>query len=61
MKGLAGLGAAALIAAAVALWFSTNPTVVTAEVRPLSPSADLPTFKPVSDDHAFKPLPQTNR
>ena len=61
MKGLAGLGAAAFIAAAVALWFSTNPTVVTVEVRPLTPNADLPTFKRVSDEREFRPLQQQTK
>lgn len=49
MKGLAAIGAAAFIAAAGALWFMTKPTLVTAEVRPLQPNADMPTFKPVRE------------
>jgi hypothetical protein len=49
MKGLAGLGAAAFIAAAAALWFATRPAVVSVEVRPLTPSADVPTFRRVAD------------
>jgi hypothetical protein len=49
MKGLAALGAAGCIAAAGLLWFMTNPVVVTAQVRPLQPSADLPVFKRVPD------------
>ena len=45
MKSLATVGAAALIAAAGALWFASGPTIVTMKVEPLKPSADLPTFK----------------
>ena len=47
MKGLASLGAAAFIAAAVALWFMTKPAVVVMELKPLTPSSALPTFQPV--------------
>ena len=50
MKGLAALGAAAVIAAAGALWFMTKPALVTAEVRPLSPNPALPTFERVMGD-----------
>ncbi len=47
MKELSALGAAALIAAACVLWFMTKPTVVTAEMKPLQPSSELPVFTPV--------------
>jgi hypothetical protein len=47
MKGLAAIGAAAFIAAAGVMWFMAKPVVVTAKVEPLTPSADLPTFKRV--------------
>ncbi len=50
MKGLAALGAAAFIAAAGVLWFMTKPTIVAVEVRPLQPSAELPTFHRVGAD-----------
>jgi hypothetical protein len=50
MKGLATLGAAALIAGAGLLWFATKPALVTAERRPLQPDASLPTFKRVTED-----------
>jgi hypothetical protein len=45
MKSLAAVGAAAFIAAAVALWFTSGPAVVTMKVEPLKPSVDLPVFK----------------
>lgn len=45
MKALAGLGAAALIAAAAALWSTTNSATVVMDKKPLSASADVPTFK----------------
>jgi hypothetical protein len=45
MKSLAAIGAAAFIAAAGALWFTSGPAIVTMKVEPLKPSADLPTFK----------------
>ena len=53
MKGLASLGAAALIAAAGVLWFMSKPTVVTVQIKPLQPSAAIPTFKrvPTNLDH----------
>ena len=47
MKELAALGAAAFIAGAGVLWFMTRPALVTAEVKPLRASSELPTFKPV--------------
>jgi hypothetical protein len=61
MKGLAGLGTAALIAAAVVLWFTTRPqpAVVRMDVRELAPSADTPTFKGVADNP--RPTPQKIR
>jgi hypothetical protein len=46
MKGLAALAVAAAIAAAGG-FFMSNPVVVTAQVKPLPPSADIPTFKSV--------------
>lgn len=48
MKGLAALAVAAAIAAACGFWFMSNPVVVTAQVKPLPPSADIPTFKSVT-------------
>jgi len=50
MKGLAALGAAALIAAAGALWFMSKPTIVAVQVQPLQPNAALPVFKRVPTD-----------
>jgi hypothetical protein len=47
VKGLAALVAAAFIAAASALWFTTKSALVAVETAPLQPSSDLPTFKPV--------------
>jgi hypothetical protein len=47
MKGLAALGAAAFITAAAVLWFMTKPVLVAMEIRPLQPSPEMPTFKPV--------------
>jgi hypothetical protein len=47
MKGLAAIGAAAFIAMAGVLWFMTRPALVVTELRPLQPSPDLPTFRPV--------------
>jgi hypothetical protein len=47
MKGLAALGAAALMAAAGVLWFVSKPTVVAVQVEPLRPNAALPVFKRV--------------
>ena len=47
MKSLAALGAAAFIAVAGVLWFTTRPAMVTVKLEPLKPSADLPTFKRV--------------
>jgi hypothetical protein len=62
MKELAALGAAAFIAAASALWFMTKPALVTTEVRPLSPSSAVPTFKGVTNDLQRAPVQQpTNR
>lgn len=61
MKGLAGLGAAAFVAVAVALWFMTKPVMVTMEVRPLTPSSALPTFHRVADDPQFAPASQKTR
>jgi hypothetical protein len=61
MKGLSGLGAAAFITCAVALWFMTKPAVVVMEVTPLTPSSALPTFKHVIDHPQFVPLPPQTR
>ena len=47
MKGIAGIGAAALIALAGVLWFMTGPALVVTKIRPLQASPDLPTFKRV--------------
>jgi hypothetical protein len=47
MKEIAALGAAALIAAAGALWFTTKPALVQTEVAPLQARDDMPTFKPI--------------
>lgn len=49
MKTFAALATAGLIAGAGALWFFSNPVVVTATVKPLQPSSAIPTFKPVAD------------
>lgn len=57
MKGLAGLGAAAFIAAAVALWFTTRPALVVVKARPLTPGPALPTFQRLTDDTQFAPVP----
>jgi hypothetical protein len=51
MKSLAALGVAACIAAAVMLWFMTKPVLVTAERQPLQPSASMPTFHRVPEQH----------
>jgi hypothetical protein len=47
MKTFAALGAAILIAAASALWFTTYPARVGIATRPLPVNPNLPTFKPV--------------
>ena len=47
MKGLAALAVALALTAAGGLWFMSNPVVVTAQIKPLQPSADIPTFKSV--------------
>lgn len=52
MKELAALGAGFAIAAVVALWFTTGPVVVNAEVKPLQPSAEMPVFRPVPTELA---------
>ncbi|WBL82096.1 hypothetical protein I3J27_17315 [Bradyrhizobium xenonodulans] len=52
MKAFAALGAAIVIASVAAVWFLTGPVVVNAEVKPLQPSAKIPTFKPVPTDLA---------
>jgi hypothetical protein len=48
MKSLAAIGAAAFVAIAGVLWFMTRPVLVVSEVRPLQPSAEMPTFQPVT-------------
>lgn len=55
MKELAALGAGLAIAAVAALWFTTGPVVVNAEMRPLQPSATMPTFRPVPTELAGPP------
>ncbi|MBH5396691.1 hypothetical protein HZZ13_02625 [Bradyrhizobium sp. CNPSo 4010] len=50
MKELAALGAGLAIAAVAALWFTTGPVVVNAELKPLQPSANMPAFRPVSTE-----------
>jgi len=50
MKGLAALGAAGFIAAVGALWFLTNPAVVTVIASPMQPNSALPTFKQVQEN-----------
>ncbi|MCJ9704959.1 MULTISPECIES: hypothetical protein [unclassified Bradyrhizobium] len=52
MKELAALGAGLAIAAVAALWFTTGPVVVNAEIKPLQPSANMPTFRPVPTELA---------
>ena len=47
MKTVAAIAVAGLIAGAGAFWILSNPTVVIATVKPLQPSASIPTFKPV--------------
>ena len=47
MKELAALGAGLVIAAVAALWLMSGAAVVTAEIKPLQPSADMPVFNPV--------------
>jgi hypothetical protein len=47
MKTFAALACAGLIAGVGFLWFLSNPVVETVQVKPLLPSAALPTFKPV--------------
>jgi hypothetical protein len=49
MKTLAALACAGLIAGAGALWLLSNPVVVGFTVKPLEPSAEIPTFKRVPD------------
>jgi hypothetical protein len=49
VKTFAALAAAGLIAGAGVLWFFTNPVVVTATVKPLQPSSEIPTFKRATD------------
>ena len=49
MKGLAAIGAAGLIAAAGALWFSTSPNVIAVKVEPMRPNPNLPSFKQVEE------------
>ena len=56
MRELAALGAAALIAAAGALWFMTKSAVVAPEVRPLQASAAIPTFSPARAGGERKPI-----
>jgi hypothetical protein len=48
MKTLAALAVVGLLAGAGVLWFLSNPVVVTATVKPLQPSAAIPTFHPVA-------------
>jgi hypothetical protein len=45
MKSLAGIGAAGLVAIAVALWFTTGLTLVSTKSAPLTISSDAPLFK----------------
>jgi hypothetical protein len=47
MKTFAALAVAGLIAGTGLLWFLSNPVVATVEMKPLQPSAAIPTFKPV--------------
>ena len=51
MKTFAALAVAGLITGSCLLWFLSNPVVATVQVKPLQPSAAIPTFKPVP--HAF--------
>lgn len=52
MKELAALGAGIAIAAVAALWFTTGPVLVNAEVKPLQQSENLPAFRPVASELA---------
>jgi hypothetical protein len=52
MKTFAALAVAGLIAGVGLLWFLSNPVVATVEVKPLQPSAAIPTFKPVPQTFA---------
>lgn len=52
MKELAALGAGLAIAAVAALWFTSGPVLVNAEVKPLQPSSDVPVFRPVPTELA---------
>ena len=53
VKGLAGLGATAIIAGAALLWFMTKPAVVVVVAKPLTPNAALSTFRPIASDYQF--------
>jgi hypothetical protein len=52
MKTFAALACAGLIAGAGMLWFLSNPVVVTVSMKPLQPSAAIPTFKRVPSNIA---------
>jgi hypothetical protein len=58
VKTFAALAVAALIAGAGVLWILSNPVVVVATVKPLKPSAAVPTWHPVPSPLAAKPEPQ---
>jgi hypothetical protein len=45
MKSIAALGAGTVIATVAALWFTTRPVLVNAEIRPLPVNANLPAFR----------------
>ncbi|WP_187435992.1 hypothetical protein [Bradyrhizobium hipponense] len=52
MKELAALGTGILVVTVAALWFTTSPVLVSAEIRPLQVSADVPAFRPLSPNVA---------
>jgi hypothetical protein len=57
MKTLAALAGAAMIVGAGALWLLSNPVVVVYEVKPLQPSAEIPTFHRVPDPRTGRTPP----
>lgn len=60
MKELAARGAGIAIAAVAALWLTTGPVVVNAEVKPLQQSGNIPAFRPVASESAAQ-AGQNNR
>ena len=54
MKELAALGAGIAIAAVAALWFTTGPVLVNADVKPLQQSENMPAFRPIASELAAR-------